>query len=240
MPCRLWGQCGVSMLCGRDAAERIVHWDYGAPGAIEKMLEEFSLLVAARRGEYVPPPSLAHAIGRLELDGEFDHVSASEVRRRIAAGEPGSTWCRPPCATGCGGYTAEITLVKSGAGLVHEVEGAASQPAQGRERASWEHRLSSPGTARNRSRSGADVVAVSVFRGCRISMRGFPQRWAILFRPRKLDAGSSVPDANPQVAYASHTLRNSLSAGESGSRRSAAADVRRLFFSVYWPAEPCT
>jgi len=81
------GSVGMSLLCGRDAAERMVHWDYGAPGAIEKMLEEFSLLVAARRGEYVPPPSLAHAIGRLELDGEFDHVSASEVRQRIAAGE---------------------------------------------------------------------------------------------------------------------------------------------------------
>lgn len=81
------GNVRVSILCGRDAAERIVHWDYGQPGAIEKMFEEFGLLVAARRGEYAPPPSLAHAIGRLELDGEFDHVSASEVRQRIAAGD---------------------------------------------------------------------------------------------------------------------------------------------------------
>lgn len=77
----------VSMLCGRDAAERIAGWDYGVPGAIENMLEEFGLLVAARHGEYTPPPSLAHAIGCLELDGDFDRVSASEVRRRIAAGE---------------------------------------------------------------------------------------------------------------------------------------------------------
>lgn len=81
------GSVRVSMLCGRDAAERIVQWDYGVPGAIEKMIEEFGLLVATRRGEYAPPPSLAHAIGRLELDGEFDHVSASEVRQRIAAGD---------------------------------------------------------------------------------------------------------------------------------------------------------
>jgi nicotinate-nucleotide adenylyltransferase len=83
------GSVRVSMLCGRDAAERIVHWDYGVPGAIGNMLEEFGLLVAARRGEYTPPPRLAHAIGRLELEGEFDHVSASEVRQRIAAG---ATW----------------------------------------------------------------------------------------------------------------------------------------------------
>jgi len=81
------GNVRVSILCGRDAAERAVRWDYGAPGAIEKMLGEFDLLVAARRGEYAPPPELAHAIGCLELDGEFDHVSATEVRRRIAAGE---------------------------------------------------------------------------------------------------------------------------------------------------------
>jgi nicotinic acid mononucleotide adenylyltransferase len=51
------------------------------------MIEEFGLLVAARRGEYAPPPNLAHSIGCLELDGDFDHVSATEVRRRIAAGE---------------------------------------------------------------------------------------------------------------------------------------------------------
>jgi nicotinate-nucleotide adenylyltransferase len=81
------GSVRVSMLCGRDAAERIVHWDYGVPGAIDKMLEEFGLLVAARSGEYAPPPGLAHAIAHLELDGEFDDVSASEVRRRIAAGD---------------------------------------------------------------------------------------------------------------------------------------------------------
>jgi nicotinic acid mononucleotide adenylyltransferase len=80
------GSIRVSILCGRDAAERIVHWDYGVPEAIDKMSGEFGLLVAARRGEYTPPTSLAHAIGRLELDGDFDHVSASEVRRRIAAG----------------------------------------------------------------------------------------------------------------------------------------------------------
>lgn len=63
------GGVKLSILCGRDAAERIVHWDYGASGAIDKMLEEFGLLVASRRGEYAAPPNLAHAISRLELDG---------------------------------------------------------------------------------------------------------------------------------------------------------------------------
>jgi nicotinate-nucleotide adenylyltransferase len=77
----------VSILCGRDAAERIVGWDYGDPGAIGRMIEEFGLLVAARRGEYTPPASLIRSIGCLELEGDFDHVSATEIRRRIAAGE---------------------------------------------------------------------------------------------------------------------------------------------------------
>ena len=78
----------LSFLCGRDAAERIVRWDYGRPGAIDEMLEEFDLLVAARRGEYHPPEHLAGRIAALALPPGCDEVSASEVRRRAAAGEP--------------------------------------------------------------------------------------------------------------------------------------------------------
>ena len=80
------GDIRVSILCGRDAAERVVGWDYGEPGTVDKMFEEFGLMVAARRGEYTVPHALAHAVSRLELDGSFDDVSASDVRRRIAAG----------------------------------------------------------------------------------------------------------------------------------------------------------
>jgi nicotinate-nucleotide adenylyltransferase len=75
-------------LCGRDAAERIAGWDYGVPGAFERMLDEFGLLVAARSGEYSAPESLRHRIRTLELNGTYDHVSATEVRERIARGEP--------------------------------------------------------------------------------------------------------------------------------------------------------
>ena len=77
----------LTFLCGRDAAERIVNWDYGDPGACAAMLRQFDLLVAARRGDYEPPPEFRHAIERLELSGEFDHVSATEVRERMARGE---------------------------------------------------------------------------------------------------------------------------------------------------------
>lgn len=78
----------LTFLCGRDAAERVAGWDYGRPGALAEMLRHFDLLVAARAGEYSPPAEFRAAMRRLELTGEFDHVSATEVRGRIARGEP--------------------------------------------------------------------------------------------------------------------------------------------------------
>jgi nicotinate-nucleotide adenylyltransferase len=82
----------LTFLCGRDAAERFVTWDYGRPGAlgemVRQMLRQFDLLVAARGGEYEPPAEFRTAIRSLELAGEFDHVSATEVRGLIARKEP--------------------------------------------------------------------------------------------------------------------------------------------------------
>jgi nicotinate-nucleotide adenylyltransferase len=74
----------LSFLCGRDAAERIVEWDYGEAGSVAEMLREFDLLVAARGGEYTPPDSLAGGIQPLAVDPEINLVSATEVRTRIA------------------------------------------------------------------------------------------------------------------------------------------------------------
>jgi nicotinate-nucleotide adenylyltransferase len=77
-------ETGLAFVCGRDAAERIVAWDYGEVGAIERMLDEFSLLVAARGGEYAPP---AHLGRRVKILGTPDDaVSASEVRDRVRSG----------------------------------------------------------------------------------------------------------------------------------------------------------
>jgi nicotinate-nucleotide adenylyltransferase len=76
------------VLLGRDAAERIVHWDYGRPGAFRDQLRVFELLVAARHGQYAPPPELDRWIHTLDVEEDLDHISSSEVRRRIAAGEP--------------------------------------------------------------------------------------------------------------------------------------------------------
>lgn len=78
----------LSFICGRDAADRIVNWDYPDPEAVPRMLEWFDLLVASRGGEYKPPPGLCASIRRLGLPPGLDEISATEVRRRIAAGEP--------------------------------------------------------------------------------------------------------------------------------------------------------
>ncbi len=76
-------EASLHFLCGRDAAERIVKWDYGEPDAFAGMLQEFQLLVAARGGAYEPPPELAHGIAALDLERDYAEVSATEVRRRV-------------------------------------------------------------------------------------------------------------------------------------------------------------
>jgi nicotinate-nucleotide adenylyltransferase len=75
-------------ICGRDAADRIIEWDYGEGVSIEKILSEFSLLIAERGGAYEAPEHLRHRVHRLKLAGDWSNVSSTEVRRRIAAGEP--------------------------------------------------------------------------------------------------------------------------------------------------------
>lgn len=75
-------------LCGSDAAERIVNWDYGQPGEFGKMLDEFGLLVADRGGAYQPPFEMRDRIRRLPVAQDYNEVSATEVRNRIAQGVP--------------------------------------------------------------------------------------------------------------------------------------------------------
>lgn len=75
-------------LCGRDAAERILHWDYGDPGAVDRMLQQFGLLVAARQGEFETPPQFAGRIRRLSIPVPLDDISSTAVRERIQRGEP--------------------------------------------------------------------------------------------------------------------------------------------------------
>jgi nicotinate-nucleotide adenylyltransferase len=78
----------LTFLCGSDAAERILNWDYGDPDAVTAMLRQFDLLVAARGGNLTTVPDYRHCVEILPLNGEFDHVSSTEVRERIAQGLP--------------------------------------------------------------------------------------------------------------------------------------------------------
>jgi nicotinate-nucleotide adenylyltransferase len=88
----------IALVCGRDAAERMATWDYGAPGVFDEMLRRYRLLVAARQGEYQPGAHYSGRIARLGMETGWDEVSSSEVRRRIAQGEDWRTLVPPVLA----------------------------------------------------------------------------------------------------------------------------------------------
>jgi nicotinic acid mononucleotide adenylyltransferase len=75
-------------VCGRDAAERVLGWDYGRPGVVEGMLRDFELLVAPRLGEFTPPERFRHRIHPLAMTARHDAVSSSDIRQRMAARQP--------------------------------------------------------------------------------------------------------------------------------------------------------
>jgi len=78
----------LSFLCGRDAAERVVNWDYGQPDGFAQLSRGFDLLVAARGGSFEPQSRVTDRVQALEMPEEFDAFSATEIRRRVVAGEP--------------------------------------------------------------------------------------------------------------------------------------------------------
>jgi len=76
----------IAIVLGRDAAERIATWNYGVPGVFDDLVRRHRLLVAARQGEYIPALRHRERIVSLPMGTNWDEVSSSEVRRRIAAG----------------------------------------------------------------------------------------------------------------------------------------------------------
>lgn len=84
------GSIEPALIAGRDAAERIVAWDYGDAPSIAEQLTRFELLVASREGSYLPPREIAHRIRNVQLSREWDAVSSSLARRSIASG--GEEW----------------------------------------------------------------------------------------------------------------------------------------------------
>jgi nicotinic acid mononucleotide adenylyltransferase len=75
----------IVLVCGRDAAERMATWDYGAPGVFNELLRRHRLLVASRNGEY-RGGDRGDRIAQLAMGRDWSEVSSSEVRRRIANG----------------------------------------------------------------------------------------------------------------------------------------------------------
>jgi nicotinate (nicotinamide) nucleotide adenylyltransferase len=88
----------ITLLCGRDAAERMATWNYATPGTFEEMLLRYRLLVAARHGEYEPARHHSSRILKLPMQATWDDVSSSEVRRRIASGEDWKKFVPPDLA----------------------------------------------------------------------------------------------------------------------------------------------
>lgn len=74
------------VVCGRDAAERIVSWPYGAAEPIETQLAEYRLLAASREGLFQPPEALAAFVETIDV--QWDEVSSTAVRDAIANGSP--------------------------------------------------------------------------------------------------------------------------------------------------------
>lgn len=73
----------VFVACGRDAAERILEWRYDDPSMPGRMFDRMRLLVAARQGEFAPPPEYANWIERISIDRAYDQVSSTEIRALI-------------------------------------------------------------------------------------------------------------------------------------------------------------
>ena len=86
------------LLCGRDAAERIVGWDYQEAPPIEDQLREFGMVVAARGERYRPPNRLADRFTSASLPDECAEVSSSSVRAEVARGEDWRAFVPPAVA----------------------------------------------------------------------------------------------------------------------------------------------
>ncbi len=81
-----YGGVELWFVCGADAAERIVGWNYGHGCGIQRQLGQFGLLVAERQTRYVPPQELADRIRPLEMGPHWSDLSSTEIRRRIVEG----------------------------------------------------------------------------------------------------------------------------------------------------------
>lgn len=87
---RIYPGASIHLICGRDAAERIIEWPYQSPDNIENQLSEYSLLVAARQGSFQTPPALRRRVQELPMPEDWDSISSTRVRDVLARG--GHEW----------------------------------------------------------------------------------------------------------------------------------------------------
>ena len=87
-------QSDVFFVTGRDAAERILTWNYAdAEAALRQMLTSFQLIICDREGEFQLPddPLLLpyqDRMHRCPLAKDFDQLSSTVVRQRCVEGLP--------------------------------------------------------------------------------------------------------------------------------------------------------
>jgi nicotinic acid mononucleotide adenylyltransferase len=83
----------IFFITGRDAAERILNWTYPDPAeALAHMFASFQLLVFEREGQLKLRENplikqYSTRIHTLRLSENIDHISSTEVRQRILAGQ---------------------------------------------------------------------------------------------------------------------------------------------------------
>ena len=82
----------IYLICGRDAAERIVGWDYDEGPSFAEQLKEFQLLVASRGGDYAAPAVYESRIHGIDLPVSFETVSSTRIREAVPAGKPFRAW----------------------------------------------------------------------------------------------------------------------------------------------------
>lgn len=73
----------IFLICGRDAAERIVSWDYGTGPSFGRQLDEFTLVVGDREGTFVAEAQHRTRTMPVALPLEMDSVSSETLRAQL-------------------------------------------------------------------------------------------------------------------------------------------------------------
>ena len=77
----------IHLICGRDAAEHIVNWDYGDGPDFAKQLRQFQMLVGSRGEGYHIPARYQERVHCVELPLRLSKVSATAVRQAVIRSE---------------------------------------------------------------------------------------------------------------------------------------------------------